>query len=64
MAKKATTKKQIPVFNKCVDCSHGEYLDYLANMDMNGKPICLRCPFKEFNVPRFDKACSNFKKRI
>lgn len=65
MAKqKKTIKKSVPVLNKCGDCAHGTYLEHLANMDHEGKPICLRCPFKEFNVGRFEKSCENFKKRI
>jgi hypothetical protein len=63
MAKKQPIKKQIPVLQKCGDCSHGKFLDHLANMDLNGNPICLKCPFKEFNVGRFEKACVNFKKK-
>lgn len=58
------TFKTIPAVQKCGDCSHGEFLDYLANMDKDGKPICLKCPFKEFNVGRFEKACGKFKKRV
>lgn len=56
--------KQIPTSDKrCGDCANGTFLKYLANMDKNGNPICLQCPFKEFNVARFEKACEKFKKR-
>lgn len=64
MAKKAPTKKLIPVLNQCGDCSHGTFLDYQSNYDHKGDPLCLKCPFNEFNRLRVDKACSNFKKKI
>lgn len=64
MAKKATIKKVPTLDNKCGDCSNGTFLEHQSNMDLNGKPICLKCPFKEFNVGRFEKACINFKKRM
>lgn len=59
------TSKQIPAtVKKCGDCSHGTFLDHFGNFDLDGKPICLKCPFKEFNVGRFEKACEKFKKRL
>lgn len=63
--KQPPTPKQIPAtVNRCGDCSRGKFLTYLSNMDKDGKPICLICPFKEFNVGRFEKACKEFKKRV
>lgn len=63
--KQPPIQKQIPAtVKKCGDCSHGTFLTYQANNDKDGKPICLKCPFKEFNVGRFELACNEFKKRL
>lgn len=62
MAKKVSTRtKKVEEKKVCGDCSHGEYLTYKANLDYLGNPICLKCPFAEFNRMRSEKACNNFK---
>lgn len=62
--KQPATPKQIPAtVKKCGDCSHGEFLSHFGNFDLNGKPINLKCPFKEFHIGRFENGCEKFKQK-
>lgn len=44
----------------CEECRHGIWDTKFANLDLNGKPTLLSCPFHEWKRIRTDKACKNF----
>lgn len=65
MAKRATAPKKpvqptTPV-RICDDCGHGNWVDSFSNIDWEGKPICLTCPYEQYHILRGRKACGNWK---
>lgn len=45
----------------CGDCGWGEpYYDH-GNLDVWGKPICVRCPYSKWDRIRSNKACKEWK---
>ena len=46
----------------CGECGWGEFYFKHSNLDMNGKPICLKCPFVDNrSMIRSEKACDKWK---
>ena len=45
----------------CGDCGHGNWVDSFNNLDWEGKPICLTCPFNQWHILRGTKACKEWK---
>ena len=66
MAKRMTTPKRgttapgTPV-HICDDCGHGSWVNTHSNLDWQGKPICLTCPFQQYHIIRGRKACGEWK---
>lgn len=64
MAKRATApRKGTPEqpARICDDCKHGNWVNSHTNMDWQGKPICLTCPFKQWHILRGSKACAQYE---
>lgn len=63
VAKKPIKKKDEPQpVHTCVDCGWGTFYGIPNNLDLNGKPICLSCPFVENRfMIRSEKACDKWK---
>lgn len=60
-------KKDEPqLIHTCGDCGWGVFYDEPHNLDLNGRPICLKCPYTENRKRiRSEKACDKWKpKRI
>ena len=47
----------------CDDCGHSSWVNSHSNLDWQGKPICLTCPFRQFHIIRGSKACANWTQR-
>lgn len=47
----------------CGECAIGQFDYSQINIDMNGKPICLTCPYHKFKRIRSAKACDKWKAR-
>lgn len=64
MAKRATTPKKTTQPEKpiriCDDCGNGVWVDSFSNIDWEGKPIYLTCPFEQYHILRGRKACANW----
>lgn len=46
----------------CGDCGHGVWYFDHENLDTDGKPICLNCPFvTNRKMIRSEKACDKWK---
>lgn len=46
----------------CGDCGWGEYYYTHSNLDIEGKPICLKCPYVDNrSMIRPEKACDKWK---
>lgn len=64
MARRATNKRTPEEPQRyCGDCDLGTWVDGHRNLDLNGKPICLTCPNREFHILRGAKACENGRKK-
>lgn len=64
ITKAAATKSKPPEYlsHTCGDCGWGEFTHEYNNLDLNGKPICLYCPFTERRKRiRSEKACDKWK---
>lgn len=63
VVKKPIKKKDEPQpVHKCGDCGNGSFYYEHSNLDINGKPICLKCPFVENrSMIRSEKACDKWK---
>lgn len=62
MAKKQN--KQVPEYRKhvCGECGWGEFIQTFKNLDVNGRPICLKCPYiKDYLKIRSEPACDKWK---
>lgn len=62
MAKKQI--KQVPEYRKhvCGECGWGEFSYEFRNLDVNGNPICLKCPYEERRKRlRSEPACDKWK---
>lgn len=68
MAKKKEKEKVTsPVYvnHNCGDCGWGVFDYENSNLDLNGKPICLECPYTENRKRiRSEKACDKWKPKI
>lgn len=60
MAKKIVQNTQQ---HYCGDCDNAMWFYDSRNIDHNGKPICCRCKFAEYEVLRTKKACKHWKKK-
>lgn len=65
-----TTKTNIKKKDKpkpvhtCGDCGCGKFYYTDSNLDIEGKPICLKCPYVENRcMIRSEKACDKWKKK-
>jgi hypothetical protein len=48
----------------CGECGWGTFYNIPNNLDLNGKPICLSCPFETKRLMiRSEKACDKWKKK-
>lgn len=50
----------------CDNCAHGKWNTNFFNLDLNGKPITLRCPYYEdgkYGILRGTAACEKFLKK-
>lgn len=46
----------------CGECGWGKFLPDHSNLDINGKPICLECPYTENRKRiRSERACDRWK---
>lgn len=64
MAKRTLPKQQTKTAEPvkvCGDCGHGNWVDSFNNLDWEGKPICLTCPFNKYHILRDAKACKEWK---
>lgn len=63
VAKKPIKKKDEPQpVHTCGDCGNGSFYYEHSNLDINGKPICLKCPYVENrSMIRSEKACDKWK---
>lgn len=64
MAKKKSIKeeKQVSNTHTCGDCGNGTYYYDAGNLDLDGNPICLSCPFTENRKRiRSERACDKWK---
>lgn len=65
MAKKKqtriTSKKEDYRQHVCGDCGCGEFTFEHRNLDIQGKPITLICPFNKFRKIRSETACDKWK---
>lgn len=57
--KKGTTAPGIQ--HVCGECKHGNWVESSHNLDWQGNPICLTCPYQQYHILRGRKACHNFK---
>lgn len=62
-AKNNIKKKDEPQpVHTCGDCGCGKFYYEHSNFDMDGNPICLKCPFVEnHSMIRSEKACDKWK---
>lgn len=66
MARTAKTnvkkKDESKPVHTCGDCGWGEFYYTHSNLDIEGKPICLKCPHVwNRSVIRSEKACDKWK---
>lgn len=66
MAKRATAPKRGTTVNQqpvhiCDDCKHSNWVQSHSNLDWEGKPICLTCPFEQWYILRGRKACGKWE---
>lgn len=61
--KKVVEQKQPEYYNKtCGECGWGSFYYDIQNLDLNGNPICLYCPYTENRKPiRSERACDKWK---
>lgn len=62
MAKKKD--RNVPEYRKhvCGECGWGEFSYEFRNLDVNGNPICLKCPFiSKYMKIRSEPACDKWK---
>lgn len=59
MAKKKNVSE--PEKRICDDCMFSEWVTGHENMDLNGKPICLTCPERQYMFVRGRIACDKWK---
>lgn len=45
----------------CDDCKHSKWVEAYSNLDWQGKPICLTCPFEKWHIIRGHKACDKWE---
>lgn len=65
MARKPASKAPIYLDHFCGDCGWGKFYYDFKNLDIEGKPICLRCPYTENRVRiRSEKACDKWKPKM
>lgn len=66
ITKSAVTKNKPPEYlsHTCGDCGWGTFYYDHSNLDMNGKPICLTCPYHKWKKIRSEKACDKWKPRV
>ena len=48
----------------CGECGHGVYDLKFANLDLEGKPTLVACPFFTFKHVRSERACAHFTPKI
>lgn len=54
-----------PVKRICNNCLYSEWItDDQRHTDLEGKPICLRCPYYGFYIVRGHKACNKWKPKV
>lgn len=66
MAKKKITEKRQSIepykLHTCGDCGWGKFTYEIGNLDLAGRPICLKCTFVENRRKiRSEKACDKWK---
>lgn len=62
MAKKKIEQAPAYMNHTCGDCGWGKFTNESSNLDMNGKPICLDCPYtKDRRMIRCERACDRWK---
>lgn len=61
--KKVSEQKQPEHYNKtCGECGNGRFFYDIDNLDLDGKPICLDCPYTENRKRiRSERACDKWK---
>lgn len=61
----AATKNKTPEYlnHTCGDCGCGTFYYDHSNLDLNGKPICLTCPYHKWKKIRSEKACDKWKSK-
>lgn len=47
----------------CGDCALATPSDYIGNLDLQGQPICYRCPHSKRARIRSEVVCPNYTKR-
>lgn len=59
----ATKKKEkIKQLHFCGECDHGTFITKHSQLDLQGRPITLRCKYSEWARVRSERACEdNFK---
>lgn len=49
----------------CDDCKHGTWFDVQWNRSMiDGKPLTLHCPHRQYGILRGTKACDKYEQRL
>ena len=57
-------KEKVPkVKHYCGECALGTFYYTHNNIDLNGKPICLKCPHSDTSRIRSELACRYFKEK-
>lgn len=55
-------QKQESIFH-CVDCAFSKWDKTFINLDVNGMPFMLRCPFTKWKKFQNDFICDRFKQK-
>ena len=64
MDKEQLLKMYAALKNNPGECGWGEFYFKHSNLDMDGKPISLKCPFvQNRSMIRSEKACDKWKKK-
>lgn len=64
MIKRRTPIKPQPRERYCGECALGKPVMKFTQLDIYGKPICVRCPHDEWSRVRSQKACAHFRPKI